>query len=76
MYVSAAAKHPPKLDSAELLPRKPPELKSLEEPRYLMGEFFKDPASCLTLASYLITNTGDWWFVCVCVRVCVCGAVE
>lgn len=35
------------------------ELKSLEEPRYLMGEFFKDPVSCLTLASYLITNTGD-----------------
>jgi len=35
------------------------ELKSLEEPRYLMGEFFKDPKSCLTLASYLITNTGD-----------------
>lgn len=26
--------------------------------RYLMGEFFKDPVSCLTLASYLITNTG------------------
>jgi hypothetical protein len=23
-----------------------------------MGEFFKDPVSCLTLASYLITNTG------------------
>lgn len=23
-----------------------------------MGEFFKDPLSCLTLASYLITNTG------------------
>lgn len=35
------------------------ELKSLEEPRYLMGEFFKDPVSCLTLASFLITNTGD-----------------
>lgn len=27
--------------------------------RYLMGEFFKDPVSCLTLASYLITNTGE-----------------
>jgi hypothetical protein len=37
-----------------------PELKSLEEPRYLMGEFFKDPVSCLTLASFLITNTGGW----------------
>lgn len=27
--------------------------------RYLMGEFFKDPVSCLTLASFLITNTGE-----------------
>ncbi|GBF98578.1 carotene isomerase [Raphidocelis subcapitata] len=35
------------------------ELKSLEEPRYLMGQFFKDPLSCLTLASFLVTNTGD-----------------
>jgi hypothetical protein len=26
--------------------------------RYLMGQFFRDPVSCLTLASYLITNTG------------------
>lgn len=34
------------------------ELKSLEEPKYLMGEFFKNPVACLTLASYLITNTG------------------
>ena len=24
-----------------------------------MGEFFRDPISCLTLASFLITNTGD-----------------
>eukprot|EP00878_Enallax_costatus_P016763 GHUV01017592.1.p1 GENE.GHUV01017592.1~~GHUV01017592.1.p1 ORF type:complete len:376 (+),score=69.89 GHUV01017592.1:491-1618(+) len=24
-----------------------------------MGEFFKNPVACLTLASYLITNTGD-----------------
>jgi hypothetical protein len=23
-----------------------------------MGEFFKNPIACLTLASYLITNTG------------------
>eukprot|EP00879_Flechtneria_rotunda_P021395 GHRR01022552.1.p1 GENE.GHRR01022552.1~~GHRR01022552.1.p1 ORF type:complete len:499 (+),score=126.88 GHRR01022552.1:1262-2758(+) len=35
------------------------DLKSLEEPKYLMGEFFRAPVSCLTLASYLITNTGD-----------------
>jgi hypothetical protein len=26
--------------------------------RYLMGEFVKNPIACLTLASYLITNTG------------------
>lgn len=31
-----------------------------------MGEFLKDPVSCLTLASYLITNTGAR-------RACVCG---
>lgn len=35
------------------------ELKSLEEPRYLLGEFAKNPAACLTLASFLATNTGD-----------------
>ncbi|KXZ53863.1 hypothetical protein GPECTOR_6g781 [Gonium pectorale] len=35
------------------------ELKSLEEPRYLLGEFAKQPIACLTLASFLITNTGD-----------------
>ncbi len=34
------------------------ELKSLEEPRYLLGEFAKQPVACLTLASFLITNTG------------------
>lgn len=34
------------------------ELKSLEEPRYLLGEFAKQPLACLTLASFLITNTG------------------
>jgi len=35
------------------------ELKSLEEPRYLMEQFFKQPVSCLTLASFLGSNTGD-----------------
>ncbi|CAK0737231.1 hypothetical protein CVIRNUC_000877 [Coccomyxa viridis] len=35
------------------------ELKSLEEPRYLLGEFAKHPIACLTLASYLPSNTGD-----------------
>lgn len=35
------------------------ELKSLEEPRYLLGEFAKQPVACLTLASFLATNTGD-----------------
>ena len=35
------------------------ELKSLEEPRYLLGEFVKQPLACLTLASFLTTNTGD-----------------
>eukprot|EP00891_Asterochloris_glomerata_P002476 jgi/Astpho2/2476/Aster-04200 len=35
------------------------ELKSLEEPRYLLGEFRKHPLACLTLASFLATNTGD-----------------
>ncbi|DBA72385.1 TPA: hypothetical protein ACH3X2_010424 [Trebouxia sp. C0005] len=35
------------------------ELKSLEEPRYLLGQFVKQPIACLTLASFLATNTGD-----------------
>lgn len=35
------------------------ELKSLEEPRYLMQQFFRNPIACLTLASFLITNTGE-----------------
>lgn len=35
------------------------ELKSLEEPRYLLGEFVKQPVACLTLASFLTTNSGD-----------------
>lgn len=35
------------------------ELKSLEEPRYLLGEFVKQPLACLTLASFLTTNSGD-----------------
>lgn len=26
---------------------------------YLLGEFVKQPVACLTLASYLATNTGD-----------------
>eukprot|EP00798_Chlamydomonas_sp_ICE-L_P018623 gene18623-25138_t len=32
---------------------------SLEEPLYLMGQFFKQPLACLTLASYLTANAGD-----------------
>ena len=35
------------------------DLKSLEEPRYLMEQFAKQPISCLTLASFLASNTGD-----------------
>lgn len=35
------------------------ELKSLEEPIYLFGQFFKKPAECLTLAYYLPQNAGD-----------------
>jgi prolycopene isomerase len=35
------------------------ELRSLEEIRFLMLQFFKEPLSCLTLASYFITNTGQ-----------------
>ena len=27
--------------------------------RYLLGEFVKHPVACLTLASFLATNTGD-----------------
>ncbi|KAI7727900.1 hypothetical protein M8C21_010189 [Ambrosia artemisiifolia] len=34
------------------------ELKSLEEPIYLFGQFFKKPAECLTLAYYLPQNAG------------------
>ncbi|KAJ0539451.1 putative prolycopene isomerase [Helianthus annuus] len=34
------------------------ELKSLEEPLYLFGQFFKKPAECLTLAYYLPQNAG------------------
>ena len=34
------------------------ELKSLEEPRYLMQQFFRAPMACLTLASFLGSNTG------------------
>ncbi|KAL2534518.1 Prolycopene isomerase [Abeliophyllum distichum] len=35
------------------------ELKSLEEPIYLFGQFFKKPLECLTLAYYLPQNVGD-----------------
>ncbi|KAL3535997.1 hypothetical protein ACH5RR_004458 [Cinchona calisaya] len=35
------------------------ELKSLEEPIYLFGQFFKKPIECLTLAYYLPQNAGD-----------------
>ncbi len=35
------------------------ELKSLEEPRYLLTQFARHPVACLTLASFLATNTGD-----------------
>ncbi|XP_038985465.1 prolycopene isomerase 1, chloroplastic isoform X1 [Phoenix dactylifera] len=35
------------------------ELKSLEEPIYLFGQFFKKPSECLTLAYYLPQNAGD-----------------
>nr|WEM02596.1 carotenoid isomerase [Nervilia fordii] len=35
------------------------ELKSLEEPIYLFGQFLKKPIECLTLAFYLPQNAGD-----------------
>lgn len=35
------------------------ELKSLEEPIYLFGQFFKKPVECLTLAYYLPQNAGN-----------------
>ncbi|OWM82610.1 hypothetical protein CDL15_Pgr002185 [Punica granatum] len=35
------------------------ELKSLEEPLYLFGQFFQKPIECLTLAYYLPQNAGD-----------------
>lgn len=35
------------------------DLKSLEEPRYLMQQFAKEPISCLTLASFLGSNAGE-----------------
>jgi hypothetical protein len=34
------------------------ELKSLEEPLYLMHQLLRDPGACLKLASYLTANTG------------------
>ncbi|GFR46202.1 hypothetical protein Agub_g7733 [Astrephomene gubernaculifera] len=35
------------------------ELKSLEEPRYLLGQFAVQPLACLTLASMVAANTGE-----------------
>ncbi|KAL9235951.1 hypothetical protein vseg_010669 [Gypsophila vaccaria] len=35
------------------------ELKSLEEPLYLFGQFFQKPLECLTLAYYLPQNAGE-----------------
>eukprot|EP00850_Spirogloea_muscicola_P015807 SM000124S25939 [mRNA] locus=s124:249496:259561:+ [translate_table: standard] len=35
------------------------ELQSLEEPLYLLGQFFRNPVACLTLAYYLPQNAGD-----------------
>lgn len=35
------------------------ELKSLEEPLYLLGQFVRNPSACLTLAFYLPQNAGD-----------------
>eukprot|EP00898_Chlorokybus_atmophyticus_P001095 jgi/Chlat1/1987/Chrsp158S02312 len=35
------------------------ELKSLEEPRYLLQQFVRQPLSCLTLAYFLPVNAGD-----------------
>ncbi|XP_045829728.1 prolycopene isomerase, chloroplastic-like isoform X4 [Trifolium pratense] len=34
------------------------ELKSLEEPLYLFGQFFQKPLECLTIAYYLLQNAG------------------
>ncbi|KAK8651296.1 hypothetical protein V6N13_140903 [Hibiscus sabdariffa] len=35
------------------------QLKSLEEPIYLFGQFFQKPLECLTLAYYMPQNAGD-----------------
>ena len=35
------------------------DLKSLEEPLYLLGEFFRNPVGCLQLAWFLPQNAGD-----------------
>ena len=35
------------------------ELKSLEEPRYLLGQFAKQPIACLQLAARVFANTGE-----------------
>ena len=44
------------------------ELKSLEEPRYLLQQFARAPLACLTLASFVATNTGDVARKCIQVR--------
>eukprot|EP00887_Chlorella_sp_A99_P000482 scaffold17.g482.t1 len=35
------------------------ELKSLEEPRYLLEQFVRAPLACLTLVTFVATNAGD-----------------
>lgn len=35
------------------------DLKSLEEPRYLLGQFVKNPKACIELAIRVATNTGQ-----------------
>ena len=35
------------------------ELKSLEEPRYLLGQFLRDPLACFSLLRYVGANAGD-----------------
>ena len=50
------------------------ELKSLEEPRYLLEQFGRHPLACLTLASFVATNTGD--VARRCIRVGAAGAGE
>lgn len=35
------------------------ELRTLEEIKFLMQQFVKEPVACLTLAKYFISNAGD-----------------